>query len=151
MKLIESMQEILLAFSIAIIIPAIVYWGVQAFYPMLNTHHVVGYNAPSKDVQQDIEASTLEQTQEELNMELETKHWNTSRLIGFWAYLVCGILAIVIGSYIHVNSLSLGLIGGGAINLLLVVLNSPHSAIINVSVFLFLFGALILISMKRRL
>ena len=71
-------------------------------------------------------------------------------VISFWAYLSVAILAILSGAFIKNNSLSIGFIGGGVLNLLIGIGHSSNMPVMNFSIFLFLFFTLILIVVARK-
>lgn len=144
MKLIEVIQEILLAFCIAIMVPVVAYWGVQTFYSKNSTQGVVGYNSTtvSQNVEQVIVTPKVE-------LEKKQKQDNVHRG-SFLVYLVAAVLAILAGSFIKINSLSMGFIGGGVINILLSLVYSSNNPITNLGIFLFLFLVLILIIIMRK-
>ena len=141
MKLAETIKEILLAFSIAIMVPVLSYWGVQAIYNNNKIEEVVGSDSKTKD-------QTIKQTSDMGNLTLQ--NLQEVKKISFWVYLVVAFLAICPGAFIADNSLSMGLIGGGVFNILGSIVNSPNSPIINLSIFLLLFITLILLIVFRK-
>lgn len=124
MKFVEIIQEILLALSIAILMPVTVYWGINTFYPTVKV----------------IETEKQEETTEAKELESKQKQQReTQEIISFWVYLSIAILVITIGSFVKNNSLSMGLNGGGVLNLIMSISNSSKMPLINFSVFLILF------------
>ena len=136
MKFIEILQEILLGLGIAIMMPVVVYWGVQTFYPINNIQVVL-----AEKTEPNLEAKALELEQ--------SKREDIFRQINFWAYLSVALVSIFIGAFIKINSLSIGFIGGGIFNLFMGMVNSPNIPLVNFGIFLFLLIVLVLIIVLR--
>lgn len=114
MNIMEFIKELLLGLSIAVLVPAVSYWGIYAVY------------VDSVDKQ-------ISQLQQQNNSEVDKPQNEVMNLmdqktnVRFFAYTLIGVLAIILGLFMTIQSLSIGLIGGGIINLLLGISNSLSS------------------------
>lgn len=136
MQFIENIQEILLGLCIAIMIPVIVHWGVKTFFSN-NTQITVTQNIEQKN----LDSKEIEQEKYQQSDKISQ--------VNFWVYFITAIIAILIGSFIKINALSLGFIGGGFFNIVSSIANSQANSVINFGIFLFLFVILILIILIR--
>ena len=148
MKFIEYIKEVLLALGIAIMIPVIVYWGVNIFYsvndvkskyPYSETESLSDEKNPDIIVDQKLAAKESVEKHETMD---------TYRQISFWTFLIFAIIAIFIGTFIKINSLSLGFIGGGVFNLIWGITNSSNRPLMNFCIFLLLLLTLIFIIVR---
>lgn len=149
MKFIETAQEILLACIVAIMIPIVVYWGGKTFYPLNVESSMVGYDVPAQDMSPKVELTDAQKESETIKADLQIKHTAKVRAFHFWLYLISAFLVIVIGSCINISSLSLGLIGGGVLNVLMTIGNGLDNPAMNLALFLLFLSTLIVIIVKR--
>ena len=140
MKFLEIVQESLLGLSIVIMLPAITYWGINTFNPAPKMYEIEKTEKATTETQ----AAELKQTQE------LKEQWEKHRHISFWIYLIVALLAISIGAFLKVYSLSIGFIGGGVLNLLMSIFHNPNTPGINFVIFLSLLVFLIFIIMYRK-
>lgn len=137
MKLTETIQEILLAVSIVITLPVMTYWGTQIFFP------------PNTDLLFATEEKQLTTQEQEVKLQQE-QQYEVFKLVSFWTFLITAILAIVCGILIPVSVLSMGFIGGGLLNLIMTIVHTKNTPILNFSIFLGLFVVLILIIVTNK-
>lgn len=141
MNFIENIKEVLLGLVIAITLPILTYWAIETYYSY--TPH---YNS---NVQIQRTQSYVPVSHEKNANEIQPKI-NKVRELSFWPYFIVAILSIIAGAFIKIHSLSIGLIGGGIINLFFSIFNLPNTPIVNLGIFLFLFIILILMTVIRK-
>ena len=108
MNFLKTVEEILLGLTLAIIIPALAYWGINIISPVNIT------NIQYTQTTENLEASPKDLAKEQLNKLEIAKH----KEVSFWVYLFTAILTIFMGALIKVHSLSIGFIGSGIYSLL---------------------------------
>lgn len=136
MNTMEFIKELLLGLSIAVVLPTVTYWGIYAFYSS-------AFDKEVAVLQEKQISSSDSEKQEEINREYfaKTKEiYDRKKQVNFFTYICIGILAIIAGLLISVQSLSVGFISGGIINILIGITNSLNSAVLT---FVSLLGLLV--------
>lgn len=144
MNFLDILHELLLALCIAILLPVTLYWGVNTIYE--------NPNYKDFEIQSNLEAK--DEKIVEANTKLQTENWQKAKKpfdqAIFYASLIIGFLAIVIGSFISINGLAIGLVAGGFIIICMCLVFNPGIAILNFSIFLFLLVTIISLTVIKR-
>lgn len=156
MNLLNFFSDILLNLLIVILLPWAVYWGVNTLHKYPKYSDYVTNSSSKKDINsQSEDVNTHYTTDQDIDSQIDA--YNQAKLpydrAAFIAYLIVGLLAISIGSFISIRNLSLGLIGGGAINIILaliqLILHLPKNPLLNFAVLLLLLAFIILVIIQR--
>jgi hypothetical protein len=144
MNFLELLHELLLALCIAILLPVTIYWGVSSIYVNPN------YNDFAIPINDDIKNELTEKA----NKKLQSENWQKARKVFdtyvFYSYLIVGLLAILVGSFISINGLAIGLVAGGFINICMSIAFNQGSAFFNFAIFLFLLLMIIALTIKKK-
>lgn len=124
-------KQLILAVAIAITIPCMIYWGIQA---TVQTNHVYTSEQPTDHTDQN------NQNQEAGKRPL--------RKIQFWTFTVSALICIGLGATISLPSLSLGLMGAGFLNLIMGMANALQHPLYNFAVLVTLLMSMITIAMR---
>jgi len=132
----KLVRELLLGVCVAILIPITTYWGVNVLFDNPRYQYV---NEESRD------AEAKKQYEEDWK-----KARNVFEKAMFIGALIVGCLSIVVGALISVNSLSMGLIGGGIVNIFMALAFNPYAALFNFCIFLSLLIILIFLIVRNK-
>lgn len=145
MKILEIFSDILLSLAIAILLPLTVYWGVSVVYEYPK------YSDYVKPVEYNQSVKEEDRVNSDKQIDLFNKAKKPFENAMFFTCLIVGILSLIIGSFISINSLALGLIGGGILNIVLGLTHNPNTALISfVTMLLLLILIILLIIRKNR-
>jgi hypothetical protein len=136
MNFLEIIRELLLGLCIAILIPITTYWGVNVLFDN------PGYQYVSEGAEN---AEAKKQHEEDWK-----KTRNLFQKAMFIGALIVGSMSIVAGTMISINSLSMGLIGGGIINICMALCFNPYKALLNFCIFLSLLIILIFLIVRNK-
>lgn len=77
--------------------------------------------------------------------------WRKIRLMRFWVYLIAGTGMFILGAlYIPLESLSLGLIGSGVLNIFIAFMNNVYANYYVVIILLILLGICIALAIEQK-
>jgi hypothetical protein len=137
MKLMETIQELVLGLSIGILLPLIAYWTVYTIEPFIRHDNVVLESLEQGPAQTGPAAVTSNNTD------------GTTKKLGFWIHLVFALAALIVGMCITLQTLSFGCITGGIFNLLMAIGRSYGSPALNLALFSgILLFLMVIISLK---
>lgn len=127
-------KQLILATAIAITIPCMIYWGIQA---IVQTNHVYTSEQPIDHTDQNNQKQEIGK--------------GPMRKIQFWTFTVSALLCIGLGAFIQLPSISLGLMGAGFLNLIMGMANALQHPLYNFVVLITLLISMVVIAMKSSL
>lgn len=143
MKFLEVVRQILLSLIIAILLPVILNSGINLIFeqPKYDDYVKKQINYERNEPhQEDVE---LKKQQEQYKQALQPYN-----KIVFFSSILVGLITIIIGAFIKINALSVGLIGGGILDIFMGLFNKPNIPLLNFIILVMLLIILIIIIIK---
>ncbi|MDR3647141.1 MAG: hypothetical protein P4L22_06380 [Candidatus Babeliales bacterium] len=132
MNFLEILHEILLALFIAILLPITIYWGVSSIY----------VNPVYSDFKVQTNIEIKDEKIIEANQKLQNENWQKAKKpfdnAMFFSSIILGFLSIILGSFLSINGLAMGLVAGGLITIFMGLTFGQGVAIINFGILLLL-------------
>ncbi len=139
MNFLETLQELLLALFIAILLPVTLYWGISCVYTNPNYKDFEIVNSEiTKEIAEKLQAENYQKSKDPFDNAV------------FYSAITVGFVSIISGAFIAINSLAIGLVAGGFISIFMGLAYSPGVAIFNFGILLFLFSTIISITVIKK-
>lgn len=145
MKISETIQNIFLVFCMSLMMPLLVYWGVDTVYK----------NPVFSDfVSEELEAKEQKTEEEKLTIQKQTDLWQTKKSkfdnTLFIVCLIVGFIMLLITYFINFDALETPLIIGSVLNICLSLFYAPNLPFLKFIIFSVLFIFLILFIAQKR-